>query len=231
MQYWGALKNLPNGTSLGYKSEMDTLNTLRVNLKHQGIRPDELEIESSRVSTTNFFEKSTPIIFNIDFGRISMIDLVRYIPAREGLKEATTLMEQQKFEDALAKIAIAFDQIIENYESRIASRFGTSPFYFGKSLALHNSFFLSIKERNMKEFIDIVKHSIESMQKAMMILSLDIDYRQYVKFRLLAPKISRPFGSPNHYFITPSSRKHKAEECHFCYGFVIDSAIRVQDFD
>ena len=57
-------------------------------------------------------------------------------------------MEQEKFEDAL-----------EDYENRKASRFGASPFYFGKSLALHSSFFLGIKERKMKEFIDIVKDS------------------------------------------------------------------------
>jgi hypothetical protein len=231
IQYWEALKNLPNGTSLGYKSEMDTLNTLRVNLKHQGIMPDGSEIESSRVSTTNFFEKSTPTIFSVDFDRISMTDLVRYIPAREGLNEAATLMEQEKFEDALAKIAIAFDQIIEDYESRKASSFGTSPFFFGKSLALHSSFFMGISERKMKEFIDTVKDSIESMQKAMKILSLSIDYKQYVKFRLLVPQISRPLGSNDDYFITPSSRKHTADECRFCYGFVIDSAIRIQDFD
>ena len=230
MQYWEALKNLPNGTSLGYKSEMDTLNTLRVNLKHQGIRPDESEIESSRVSTTNFFEKSTPIIFNVDFDRISMTDLVRHIPARECLKEATTFMEQEKFEDALAKIAIAFDQIIEDYESRKASRFGTSPFFFGKSLGLHSSFFMGIRESKMKEFIDIVKDSIESMQNAMKILSLGIDYKQYVRYRLLVPQISRPLGSRD-YFITPSSQRHTVDECRFCYGFVIDSAIRIQEFD
>jgi hypothetical protein len=231
MQYWEKLKNLPNGTSLGYKSAIQRLNTLRVNLKHLGIRPDESEIESSRANTTSFFEDNTPIIFNVNFDKISMTDLVRYIPAREGLNEATILMEKKKFEDALAKIAIVFEQIIEDYESRKASRYGSSPFFFGESLALHNSFFMGIREGKMKEFIDIVKDSIESMQKAMKILSLGLDYRQYVKFRLLVPQISRPLGSRDDYFITPSSQRHIAEECHFCYDFVIDSAIRIQDFD
>ena len=92
---------------------MNRLNTVRVGLKHHGIMPDKSEIERSRLNTTNFFEESTPMIFNVSFDKISMVDLVQYIPAREGLREATTLMEQGKINQAVGKIAIACEQIIE----------------------------------------------------------------------------------------------------------------------
>jgi hypothetical protein len=130
MQYWDPLKSLPDGTSLGYKSEMDSLNTLRGNLKHKGI-PPESEIESSRVNVTNFFEKYTPIIFSVDFDKISMTDLVQNSSAREYLTQATTFMEQGRFGEALNKIAIAFDKIIVDYEGSKQSGFGKSVFHFG----------------------------------------------------------------------------------------------------
>jgi hypothetical protein len=50
MQYREKLQRLPDSTNQGYKSEMENLNTLRVNLKHQGIYPPELEIEASGVN-------------------------------------------------------------------------------------------------------------------------------------------------------------------------------------
>jgi hypothetical protein len=233
MQYWERLQKLPDGTSLGYKSEMESINTLRVNLKHQGINPPEFEIEASRVNVTNFFERYTPIIFNVNFDKITMTDLVQYAPARISLNEATTLREQGKFGEALIKIAIAFDQIIRDYKSRKESRYGRPPFFFGKSLEYYSSLTMGITDKKMKEFVDIVKSSIEPMQEAMEIMSLGLDYRRYVNFRLLVPRLDKIQSADGGitYLTAPPSQNHTEEQCHYCYDFVIDSAIRIQDFD
>jgi hypothetical protein len=214
------------------KCKTKKLEKLRVNLKHQGINPPESEIEASRVNVTNFFEKYTPIIFKVDFDKISMIDLVQYVPARQSLNEATTLKEQGKFGEALYKLAIAFDQIIRDYESRKISRYGGSPFFFGKPLEYYKSLRMGITDRKMGEFIDGVIDSIKPMQEAMKILSLGLDYRRYVKFRLLAPEVHKIQGAQGEIYLgPPPPQNHTIEECQFCYDFVIDSAIRIQDFD
>ena len=170
MGYWEILKELPNGTSLGYKTAMQRLNTLRVNLKHSGIRPNESEVESTRGSVTSFFEDTTPIIFDVDFDKISMADLVAFIPARERLNLATVPMEQDKFGESLIEISIAFDMIVEDYETRNA-RLGKSLFRFE---APHFSR-LDMYE-DIKRFVD---KSIEPLKKAMRIISLGLDYRPY----------------------------------------------------
>jgi hypothetical protein len=87
-------------------------------------------------------------------------------------------MEQEKFGEALTKIAIAFDQIIDDYESRKKFRYGRSPFFFGDPLEYYNT------DGEVKEFI-------EPMHEAMKILTLGLDYRRYVKFRLLVPELLR----------------------------------------
>lgn len=233
MSYWPILKEkLPNDRSLGHESQMERLNRLRVNLKHHGIMPDESEIERSRVNVTNFFEDSTPIIFDLAFDKISMTDVVQFIPARDALNEAATLMEQEKYEEALGKIAISFDLIIEDYESRKA-RCGDSPFLFRDPFPYSDIHFPRIN-REMKDFVNRkIKNSIEPMQKAMKILSLGLDYRRYAKYRLLVPQIDRlpTVEGARDFAITESSRIHTTEECHFCFDFVIESAIRIQDFD
>lgn len=227
MEYWEALKKLPNGTSLEYKSAMQRLNTTRVNLKHQGMMPSESAIEDSRVSPTSFFEDNTPIVFDVDFDKISMTDLVQYAPARVCLNEASTLMEQRKFGEALYKLAIAFDMIIRDYEGRKQSRFGKSVFHFGLPYPY------SIRYRDIDEVtIEFVNKSLEPMQEAMKTISLGLDYRRYVKFRLLVPKILKLRTQEGGVFYPPvePSQNH-TEQCHFCYEFVIDSAILIQDFD
>jgi hypothetical protein len=221
MEHWEVLKELPNGTSLGHKIAMQRLNTLRVNLKHYGIRPDETEVESTRGSTTSFFEDCTPIIFNVEFDKISMADLVFYIPARERLNRTTDLIEQEKFGEALNEISIAFDMIVEDYERRKVSRFGKSLFHFGPLY----------RQDIYEDIRRFVEESVEPLRKAMKIISLGLDYRQYVRFRQYAPEVFRFLGDEWDCIKNEPPTNRTSEDCQFCYDFVIDSAIRLQDFD
>ncbi|MCX5996822.1 MAG: hypothetical protein NTV42_04220, partial [Chloroflexi bacterium] len=63
------------------------------------------------------------------------------------------------------------------------------------------------------------------------ILSLGIDYRRYTRFKLLTPQID--------YFINGSHRAYRfskekptgKEDAQFCIDFVVESAIKLQEFD
>ena len=69
------------------------------------------------------------------------------------------------------------------------------------------------------------------------ILSLSIDYRRYVKFKLLTPLVPRiPIGDGSFaYHISRMERGSRGlptnEDIQFCINFVIESAITLQEFD
>lgn len=230
MEYWEITKSrLPAG-GLSQKTSIKRLNEARVALKHFGRLPSRLDIEEYRASTTNFFKDNTTLVFGIDFNEISLVHLIQYIPAKNLLNEAQKLLSDGNIEQSLQKIALSFDMIIEDYENRKQTIFGRSPFFFGKSMALESSLFLGIKDHKLRRFIDITKESIEAIQQAMKVLSLGIDYRQFTKFKLLTPTMIKPLGGG---IIFAPIRSHSLteEDCRFCYDFVIESAIRLQDFD
>jgi len=85
----------------------------------------------------------------------------------------------------------------------------------------------------MKEFVDGVKESLEGIRSAVKILSLGIDYRGYIKFRLLTPVVYL-----DEYEGWDSSRDEwgskgipSVEDVQFCIDFVIESAISLQELD
>jgi hypothetical protein len=231
MSYWKKLvSKLPNNANLGKEEEMRLLNKARTQLKHQMTMPSKDAIESARFNVTAFFQEYTSLIFGIEFDNVSMSNFVQYMPARDNLNQAGVLMNEGKFEDALDLIALAFPMIIDDYENRKRSKYGQSPFFFGKSLTFHSSLSMNISDKKMKEFVDIVKSSIESMQEAIKVLSLGLDYRRYSKFHLLTPIITKTLTG----YTRASNIREKSltiEDCIFCYNFVIESAIRIQDFD
>jgi len=218
------------------KESMRRLNGARVALKHHGTSPSKLDIEAFRASATNFFEENTHPIFDIKFSEISLIDLVQCEETKNNLKESEQLLGENKIEDSLDKVALAFTQLVDDYESRKRGRFGRSPFFFGESLTFLSSFHMGIDRSQvgkLADFIDKVKESLEALQDAVKILSLGVDYRRYVKFRLLTPHIYRTLDENYHVSRVPWGEKGvpSVEDVQFCIDFVIESAVILQEFD
>ncbi len=94
---------------------MERLNDARVSFKHHGNLPHASSIEKFRVNVTDFFDDNTPLIFGIEFNKISMIYLIQNDAVKKLLEEATTLIEEEKRSEALIKIAIAYIRMIEDY--------------------------------------------------------------------------------------------------------------------
>jgi len=226
MEYWELLES-KLGRELTERESLKRLNKARVDFKHYGILPSKLEIEGFRASTTNFLEVNSPMIFGVEFNSISMTSLVQCAEARGNLETALKLIEQEKCEEAIDKIAVAFAQLIYDYEKRQT----TGSFFFGESFLCLGSSSIAIRGSTLADFVDTVEDSLEALQRAVKVLSLGLDYRRYDKFTQLTPSVKKIPGGD--YYI-PSIKRERAPtayECRFCLDFVVESAIRLQEFD
>jgi hypothetical protein len=237
MAYWSLLSpKLPN-SGLTQKESMRRLNNARSSLKHYGTSSSKSDIEAFRASATDFFEGNTPLVFGVEFSDLSLIELVQCIDAKNNLKVAEELLKENKIEDALDKVALAFAQLIDDYVRRKPGRFLSceSTTFLGSSLSSSlKRFGSSNSERELAAFIDNVKKSIESLQEAVKIISLGLDHRRYVKFRLLTPYIVKHLDETYH--IIPKGQRGSrgiptVEDVQFCIDFVIESAVTIQEFD
>lgn len=227
MEYWN--KN----NKLTQKESMRRLNKARVNLKHYGNMPSKLDLEGFRASATNFFEENTPIIFEIEFSSISLIDLVQCEDAKNNLKKAEQLLEEDKKGEALEKIAIAFEQVIDDYKDRVKSGYWESPFDMGRSIETFH-----VGDDLYGDFHTKVATSINTLQHIVRILCLGIDYRRYAKFQWIVPSVWKMNDGIYHIHRTSRDttredieRKLSMEDVQFCIDFVIESAITLQEFE
>jgi hypothetical protein len=165
------------------------------------------------------------------------MDFVCHDEARRNLKSAEQNIINNQLEAALGEIAIAFKQVLNDYEERKQGRFGRSPFFFGADLTFHNSFFMGLNQnhelREMSGFVDKVQESIKSMQTAIKLLALGIDYRRYARYQLYVPIVHHMASGT---FRTQEKRgAHKItaskEDVQYCIDFVIETAIHLRDFD
>lgn len=235
-QYWEMLAGkLPKGFP-SQNVAMMRLNTARVDLKHHGITISALEVEGFRAATTTFFEDNCVPMFGIEFGQINLLQLVLFEGARGHLENAQVAVDESRLADALNEIAIAFKSMVSEYEESKYSRYRDSPFYFGRSMTFLSSLHMGLdhSDRKIREFVDTVKESIEALQDAVKLLSLGLDYRKYSKFQMLTPHVFRYIGSePDQFSVQMRMGQNAAtlDEVRFCQDFVIECALRLQEFD
>lgn len=228
MKYWDIIDpalRKEKGTELSQKEAMRRLNNSRVAFKHHGTLPSRLAIDGFRASVTEFFQTNTPLVFGIQFSQISMMDLVKCEIAKRLLEESQSLAQSGDIREAITKVAVAFVALIDDYEYRKTEMIGHSPFRFGDCMT-----YLSSDYYDLGDFVNKLKESIETLQEGMKILSLNLDYKRYVRFRMLTPPLMRMAGGGFRTYWNPKNEP-TIDTYTFCFDYVIESAIRLQDFD
>lgn len=180
-------------------------------------------------------------MFGIEFTSVSLVDLVWNEEVRAKLGDAQQAVEQGDVPGSLAASAVAFEILVGDYELRKQGEFGRSPFFFGPDMTFLSSFHMGLgqghprdpTERRLAEFVDKVKSSLDAIREAVKLLSFGLDYRRYVRFRMLTPHVFRTINNPEYQTadVPSGTRGPTATDAEFCIDFIIESALRLQEFD
>lgn len=225
-EYWKDINPLllkGGKKELSQRIQMDKLNDVRVAFKHHGVPPSKTAVEDARVNVVNFLEENTATVFGMTFSDISLIDIIDCESCRESLDAANKFLKEGKNDDALDKIALAFEELIDDYTTRKRDSWGHSPFFFGQDLTfIHNGL-------DSPEVVETVK----SLQRAMRVMSLGIDYRKYSHFRLITSRAVLRFigGKYEVQRMSRTTEPPTREDIDFCIDFVIESSVTLKEFD
>lgn len=231
MEYWEKINNDLIGKELTQKISMSKLNTARVSLKHKGNYPNPEDIEYFRVNTQNFFEENCPTIFGIEFAEISLLNLIQDEEVKEILEKAQNEFSNDQYKESLENIAIAFHILLENYKEN-KKVYGKSPFDIGDDLDRKK--FFARARHNDNEIIDSVIKTVQRIQEVLKIIILNLDYRKYLKFRLLTPErvvYAKDVRFSTIWLSKIDKTDFKKEDVEYCINFVIESALKLYGFD
>lgn len=213
------------------KVTMMKLNEARRNLKHHGNLPHAEDMESFRFGMQAFFDENTPVLFNgLRFSDVSLIDMVACEKAREHLAAAEDHWRRGRPGEARSSLALAYHELHWDYMERNRDRWGRTPFDFGPSFSAFIGSRLGL-EGEARRFVDDVLESIKQMRSALEVMVLGIDYKKYVEFDTLTPGVLRTMDGRTHLSPSFSSAELKQEEYDRCFSFIIEAALKLQEFD
>jgi hypothetical protein len=228
-EYWAKLEPaLPAQTQLPSKNAMDRMNKLRVAFKHYGTIPSRTAIEQARGDITTFFTDATPVVFGIGFARIDLIDMVTRKETAQLLRHAQTHADGGDYVAAMAGLVIAFDDLLDHY-AQCRYPDSSDPFSFGPTLRE----FRATGHPQLDEVRQLaeVNRVVIAMQRALRMTTLGIDYRRYVQFEILTPRVAHYTDGSTRYTATAAQQKVTERDYQTCRRFVIESALQAAKAD
>ena len=204
------------------KAQMMSLNARRVSLKHHGQMPSSLDVELTRANTIDFFDHNMPLFFGCNLEDVSFEVLISYPEVKEYLNKYHNYLSESKYGDAQAQCQIAMKALLAAYHNQ-----------YGRKVALQesparNAEWLSSPnlEANTDRCLMYIKEDILSINEAITIMNLGINYFKYEEFIALGPRIVVRQGNQYNYYFRDESG-YTEETSKACYDFVIEVALKL----
>ena len=229
MGYWNLFEDLT------LKESMNNLKERRKNIKHKGLFPSKSDIEESCITITQFFKENVRVQFGLEFDEISLADLIEYHKIKDYIRKAEELLSQNKTYECLLYARIGFEELLDTYESD-KRQWRDSIFCVGKKVGTDYRRLVTSDKEGRKWFEEVTMTS-NAIRDILKISALGIDYRKYALFDFITPRVFETccIGDEKyakegleHFELTKSI---KQEDCRFCIDFVVDCALKLQEFD
>lgn len=239
--YPSAIEKKMKSVQITHKILLKQLNKVRVNFKHHGLLPSDMDIEKFSSSLLHFFQENTQTIFNKSFEDISLIEIVNSELARNELYIAQEKINTGDYDDTKEHFARAFLSLINDYEQKKLNKNGHSPYKIGNTLPISDLLgpdeeleqkYPEISDRFeiFKDRIEDVILTIDEMRLLFKIMILGFDINKYLRFKNII-LILNTYNA--NLCITESKyeRPIKENEAHFCFDFIIECAMKLNEFD
>jgi hypothetical protein len=217
---------------LTQRISMEKLNEVRIAFKHHGTEPHLDAINSAKVNVFNFLDENSNNVFGIEFSEISLVDLVGLETARSSLKTAIKQKTSDK-ESAIDGIAIAFNQLVDDYVDRKRDSYGRSMFDFidvGGWDSIDGS---DKRLATVKDAFRDLAYGLEQFNETVKVIVLGFDYRKFLHFEVLTARQIERLNKT--YAMRRLERKIEGdlteEDVQFCIDFVIECAVILKEND
>lgn len=208
------------------KVQMESLNARRVSLKHHGQMPSSLDVEITRVNVIDFFEHNVPTFFGCKLEEVSLEVLIAYPKVRDFLNKYHEFIDAGKYGDAQAQCQIAFKVFLTEYHRKYGRGFDLKSGPASNLDSLKNPHL----EDNTDKYLESLKEAIYSLNEAVSVMSLGINYYRYNEFKALGPAVGHRWNAPDDqydYFLGLTAT-YDQTTAKVCYDFVIETILQLQ---
>ena len=222
------------------KAYIKRINDLRNQLKHATIFVDHKQIPNLYTETEIFLIDFTEFIFNIQFDRISLVELIPNEIVKVFLQDAEKEIETNKLQNSMWSIGKAFYELKQNL-SKVEGKYGENllrknsnvDYLIKYTAQFGGSEPDNVLRENLKAIAEDINKVQDDLQNIKTVLSLSVDLKEYTYFEQHMPNVSKIIKGETgnvEFWIHEEENKikteYKIEVVKKCLNFVIELALR-----
>jgi hypothetical protein len=180
------------------------------------------------------------LIFNIQFDRISLVELIPNEIVKVFLQNAEKEIESNKLQNSMWSIGKAFYELKQNlskvedkYEENLLSKNLSVDYLIKYTAQFGGSEPDNVLRENLREIADDINRLQDELQNIKTVLSLSVDLKEYTYFEQHMPYVSKIIKGETgnvEYWIQEEDlgikTEYKIEVVKKCLNFVIELALR-----
>lgn len=237
-EYFDLIQKTMPSKVISQRETMKKLNSARVAFKHYGTIPSKLDLDFFQGITTSFFIDNCSLYFDIEFSKITMLELISDAEIKGYLLEALAKKELGETQKSIENIVIAFSTMISKYEENKLIRNYRSVFQIGDEMTFVSGFFMKNRiSRNSDipdeifDFVDTVKKDLDEIKETIKLIGFGIDFRKYSKYKYIAPGNAKTMDGKTHFYHKTNDKKYELSDIDFCFSFCIETYLKLISFD
>lgn len=207
------VENIPKDDSerrrIPCSQQLKILNTLRNNIKHQGILPDLEANKHFPATITSYFNDICFSFFDLDFNQINLIGLISNQELKNLLIQAETALLKHEYELSFKSLSLVMYNILE--KDFLQSRY---------------------TEDILNKVRKVVFPESESIELTVKLLEHGVDLKLYKRLHALIPYAGLNYETGENLFWVTKTFSHDGnwteENARMCLNFVIDLALKFQ---
>jgi len=223
MQYFELIDPEVAGQGLSLRESMRRLNNARIALKHHGTQPADQEVAAFATEVDQFLVRNMPLVFGVECASLSMSSLVAEVTVRACVQRADDQVGDGNLQGAMLSLSEAYSRLARCYD---VTQHGLSAL---RDAAEEIAFGFE-RPRSIESFRRITD-AIEHLAEEVALLRSGIDIRRLALFRALTPRVAITMSGSAHSSWFGRLPEPSSASVAFCYEFVIDSALRLQQLD
>lgn len=205
------LKEVYN-VQLPYVTEIKLIRQARNQVQHAMMNPS---VEFKRISgiAEKFFNKCLNLLYGLEISELSLSSLIKNEEIKQQLEKSEQYMHEERYLESIVMARNAFENALylNTYESNV--RLSAIP-----CLLKHNN-----DNEYLKWFLETIKEKLE-------LYDLDINQKDYNRFKEYLGYIPKQFQK-NWGGNTVLTREWQKKDAMFCYSFVAQSILRIQNME
>jgi len=218
MDFWTLVKQATQQDAPD-KTAMESLNTIRVGLKHKGVLPNPNDVRDLLTRTRGFFENILKSHCNVSYAGISLVDLVSDEDVRATLIEARRKFVSGDKDHAMVDLQIAFHKLQEHDEKVLPKL--QAP----KAPSLPSE----LRRAGWESYLNKLHSFLESTASVTNALMLGIDPYRYSDFVRSVPTLQWTMADTYTAMFSKTYENVSVERFDELAAFLIDYSLKVSE--